>query len=250
MVVTNAFGNVTSAAALLTVNPAGGGPAFSYFGSFARYPATDNGSSGSPSTVAIAPPAGMSSGQLAVVVAAYRSTGNKGQTVNVSAAAGQAWHAEPAFLTPSGQMYLRVFWTEFTGTWSGNPSFVVNTGGGSVDAYTLYGLVFNAAPGVGIDVPFSPVALGNTSSLSHGGIAPTVNGALVLVGVGQARDATLSGWTAGWTNANGETQWRNQRGNDSVLGVAYKIVPAGPTGAAGATASESKDSAAFMIAFR
>ena len=252
VVVTNPYGQATSTAALLTVNSSGGGGGgapFSYFGSFSRYPTSDNGSSGSPSTVAITPPGGMSSGQLAVVVTLYRSTGNKGQTVDVSAAGGQTWHSEPAFLTPSGELYARVFWCEFNGTWSANPSFVVNSGGGSVDAYTLYGLVFNAAPGVGIDVPFSAVSVSG-SSLSHGGIAPTVNGALVLAGVGQIRAATLSGWTSGWTNANGESQWRNARGNDSVLGVAYRIAPAGPTGTVGAMSSESKAGTAFMIAFR
>ncbi len=250
--VSNTFGTADSATAAITVNTGGGGGGapFSYFGSFSRYPTTDNGSSGSGKTVAIAPPAGMTSGQLAVVVTLYRSTGNKGQSVNVSAAGGQTWHSEPEFLVPSGELYERVFWTEFNGTWSANPSFIVDTGGSSADAFTLYGLVFNAAPGVGIDVPFSPVDLGSTSSLHHSGIAPTVDGALVLVGVGQARLATLSGWTAGWTNANGETQWRNSRGNDDVLGVAYKIAPSGPTGAVGATSSESKESAAFMIAFR
>ncbi len=248
--VSNTFGTADSATATITVNAGGGGPAFSYFGSFSRYPTTDNGSSGSGKTAAIAPPGGMTNGQLAVVVTLYRSTGNKGQSVNVSAAGGQTWHSEPAFLVPSGELYARVFWTQFNGTWAANPSFIVDTGGSSADAFTLYGLVFNAAPGVGLDVPFSPVDLGSTSSLHHGGITPTVDGALVLVGVGQIRSATLSGWTAGWTNANGETQWRNTRGNDNVLGVAYKIVQAGATGAAGATSSESKESAAFMIAFR
>jgi uncharacterized repeat protein (TIGR01451 family) len=223
---------------------------FSYYDAFARYPATDGGSSGSATTVAIAPPAGMSSGQLAVVIAAYRSNGNVGQSVDVSEPGGQTWHAEPAFQTPTGQMYVRVFWTQFTGAWSANPSFALNTGGSSANAFTLYGLVFNASSPVVVDVPFTALALGSTSSFVHDGVSPAVNGELVIGGFAQADDAAMSAWTTGWTNANGETQWRNQRGDDSAVGVVYRIGPPGPTGALTATSSKDKDAMGFMLAFR
>ena len=84
------LGTATSAAATLTVLP-GATPHFSYFGSFARYPTTDNGSSGSATTSAIAPPAGMSTGQLAWSSRRIATTGNKGQSVTVSATGGQTW---------------------------------------------------------------------------------------------------------------------------------------------------------------
>ncbi len=249
VVVTNSSGTATSTAATLTVLP-GTTPHFSYFGSFARYPSTDNGSSGSSTTIPIAPPAGMSSGQLAVVVAVYRTTSDKGQSVAVSATGGQTWQTQPVYFSASGKLYVRVFWAQFNGTWSGNPSFALNTGGTSADAYTLYGIVFNAAPNVLVDVPFTALGLGVTSSFSHSGITPTVNGALVIGGFVQARSSVFSSWTSGWTNPNGETQWRNHRASSSTLGLAYEIVSAGPTGAMHASADDTDESAAFMLAFR
>ena len=61
---------------------------------------------------------------------------------------------------------------------------------------------------------------------------------------------TLSSWTSGWTNPNGEKQWRNNRGDTSVFGLAYQVMgAAGATGPLSAVASGSNSSAAFIIAF-
>ncbi len=249
VIVTNAAGSATSAPATLTVLP--NGVQFSFFGNFARYPATDGGSSSSSKTVAIAPPASMTAGQLAVVFAVYRSTATLGQTVDVSAAGGQTWTSEPAFLSASGKTYVRVFWTQFNGTWSANPSFLLNTGNGaSANAFTLYGMVFNVAGDAFVDVPMLSMELGSTAALSHGGITTATDNTLVIGGFVQPHLSTFSGWTAGWTNPNGETQWRNTRGDDSVIGVAYKTMgAAGPTGALSATSSFATESVAFMLAF-
>ena len=248
--VTNVAGSTTSTAATLTVLSGGGGAsAFSYFGSFSRYPTSDAGSSSSSKTVAIAPPAGMSAGQLAVVFAFYRDTSDHGQSVSVSGTGGQAWTAGTPFLSSTGHLYIRVFWTVFNGTWSASPSFALATST-SANAFTLYGVVFNAPAGANVNAAFTPVDLGTTALVSHPGVTTTVSGALVLGGVVQDSSETLSSWTSGWTNPNGETQWRNNRGDDSVFGLAYKVMgSAGATGSLSAVASDTNQSAAFMIAF-
>jgi hypothetical protein len=251
VVVTNGYGTATSAAATLTVNSSGGGAsAFSYFGSFSRNPTTDGGSSGSSKTVAITPPAGMTAGQLAVVFAFYRDNGDHGQSVSVSGTGGQAWTASAPFLNSTSHLYIRVFWTLFNGTWSAGPSFAVTTSSSSANAYTLYGVVFDAPAGANVNAAFAPVDLGTTALVSHPGLTTTVSGALVLGGVVQDSDETLSSWTSGWTNPNGETQWRNARGDTSVFGLAYKIMgAAGATGSLSAVATDTNPSVAFMIAF-
>ena len=169
VVVSNVFGTATSAVATLTVNSSGGGggggggggaSAFSYYGSFSRYPTTDNGSSGSSKTAAVTPPGGMSAGQLAIVFALYRDTSSHGQSVSVSATGGQAWTASAPFLSTTGALYVQAFWTLFNGTWSASPSFALTTSS-SANAFTLYGVVFNAPAGTAVDVAFTPVDIGD-----------------------------------------------------------------------------------------
>lgn len=198
--------------------------AITYVGS-ASNPA-DNGRADA-TVVAVTPPAGMQSGDLVVLIANARETG---QTLAISNAGGQTWTAETANTTNTTQ---RIFWARYNGTWLANPS--VSFPGGA-NSTTVVMHVFR--PTAVFNTWAIDVALTNGSfTAGAGGLNKTIagintvtDGALVLATWASPDDNQWAVQTAGWTHA-GNSQYRNRDGADASQSAVYMVMPtAGATG--------------------
>lgn len=185
-----------------------------------------------PSNVSVTPSGTWNAGDLAVLIAARRSTddftmGNDG---------GQSWNA--GTLRQSGTSgAVKVYWCRFNGTWSNNPSIV-----SIASATALISVVLGRA------VPTSST---NTWALdvaesSHTFNAPTTPFDVTATGQTAVAASTITfaifysldnnTWSlqsGGWTNL-GNAQYRNSDPSafrDQSLSIAYKVqTSAGATG--------------------
>ena len=185
---------------------------------------SDNGSFSGP-TAALTPPTGMQTGDVVVVIAAYRGSA----TLNINNTGGQSWTAlgqQNYLLSESA----RIFYAVYNGSWTSNPS--VTNGSGTLGLTAVMHVFRNVDPEV-IDT----AQVAGTFSAPTGkrdvtipGI-PTINdGALVLAAWTTIDNNTWGIQTSGWSNV-GLAQYRNQAGNDSSISTAYKLIPtAGASG--------------------
>ena len=198
--------------------------AITYVGS-ASNPADTVGLDGT--VVAVTPPAGMQSGDLAVLIANAREAG---QALAISNAGGQTWTAEAANTTNTTQ---RIFWARFNGTWAANPSVSFPAGANSTT------VVMHVFRPTGVFNTWAiDVALANSSfTAGAGGLNKTItgintvtDGALVLATWATPDDNLWAVQTAGWAHA-GNSQYRNRDGNDASQSAVYRVMPtAGATG--------------------
>lgn len=184
----------------------------------------DNGSLAGPS-VSITPPAGMQTGDVAVIIANYRASA----IITMSTPGGQTWTALPQ-ITNGTTNTSRVFYAVYTGNWVNNPRV---TAGGTSGLTVVMHVLRNVDPTSVLDVAqtagaFTAPAAPNDVAIT--GINTLTDGSLVLAIWATGDDNTWGLQTAGWANL-GLAQYRNLQGNDSSLTTAYKIVsPAGPSG--------------------
>ena len=178
-------------------------------------------------TVVVTPPALMQAGDLVVLIANARESG---QALAISATGGQTWTTEVANTATTTQ---RIFWARYNGTWSANPSVSFPAGANST---TLVMHVFR--PTLSSNTWALDVALTNSSFVAPGGlrdvtitgINTVTGGALVLATWVSIDNNTWGLQTAGWANA-GNAQYRNGDGNDASQSAAYKVMPtAGASG--------------------
>ncbi len=207
-----------------------------------HYPTVENTNGIGPGPRAVTPPATLQTGDLYVIVAAYR--GNA--TLSIANAGGQTWNAEA--ISQANGVSARVFWTRFNGTWAGTPS-VTNTTG--TEALTAYSFAFAMSAGMHPEIDV-PVLTG-----SHSGGAVTVPsfatntaGTLVLAGWLADENNTWSAPTTGWS-VPGSQQWRNTQGEDTSLALAYRVfTAAGPTGSVARTESDTDPGLYFRLAWK
>ena len=187
-----------------------------------HYPTVDNTNGTGPGPRAVTPPATLQTGDLYVIVAAYR--GNV--TLSMADTGGQTWAAEAT--TQANGVTARVFWTRFNGTWAGTPS-VTNTAG--TEALSVYSFAFAITAGMHpeIDVPvFSGGHSGGSVTVPS--FATNTAGTLALVGWLSNENNTWSAPTTGWS-VPGQQQWRNTQGEDTSLALAYRLLTSiGATG--------------------
>jgi hypothetical protein len=170
------------------------------------------------------------------------------RTLTMSETGGQAWTAE-ANTQANGQT-VRVFWAQFNGTWSANPSVTNTTGTGPL---TVYSFAIDLAPGTypEIDVPFGT---GNHSggTVTVPSFSTNTPGALALVGWISADNNTWGTPTTGWSSPGGQTQWRNNSSVDNSIALAYRnIASAGTTGSIARTQTNGPDAGLyFRMAFK
>lgn len=99
-----------------------------YFGS-ASAP-TDNGSTNEPVTSAVTPPASMVAGDLVVFVGQL-GVATTGQ-MSISATGGQTWNTLGE--TAANAVCVAVWWCEYNGTWSADPSIAFAAQSGTIPA--------------------------------------------------------------------------------------------------------------------
>lgn len=204
--------------------------AISYFGSSVN-PADNTSFLDTANPCVITPPGSMVSGQLVVVEVEF-SDSTTTRDITLSAGGGQAWSQ---FIHHGAPHNYALFWCQFNGTWSTNPSWG-HGGGALTSGFSARMQVFSASGGSptwAVDVadsvatyaapgsPFNVTTTGQTTVSSN-----TVTVAIFTCGTGTI---TWSLQTAGWSNPGGATQWRNTSGG--VVSVAYLIQTAsGATG--------------------
>ncbi len=241
--VSNAFGpSVDSSAATISITVA---PpvTFTPLGVGTHFPTVDNADGPGPGPRAITPPA-VQLGDMVVIVAAYGGTA----TLTMSETGGQAWTAE-ANTQANGQT-VRVFWSQFNGTWTANPAVTNTTGTGPL---TVYSFAVDLAPGTypEIDVPF---VSGNHSggTVTVPSFSTSTPGALALVGWISADNNTWAAPTTGWSMPGGQAQWRNNSSADNTIALAYRnIASAGATGSIARTQTNGPDTGLyFRMAFK
>jgi hypothetical protein len=189
----------------------------------------NEGATGTPAPMTVAPPASMTDGMLALLWA----YGERSRTFSMSETGGQTWnsgtnHADGTYGS------FRLFWSRFNGTWSANPSAVVDaadygsmsvgllafsptTSANTWDVDVAEAFATYAAPGAPYDVTLTGVT--------------TIAADTVTLGFWTSRfDSQWALQTGGWSNPGGATQWRNAASDDSIS-VGYKIqTAAGATG--------------------
>lgn len=191
-------------------------------------PAVDGGSV-SLINFSAPPPAGMQEGDYVVAVFHVASSG---VTLSITNTGGQTWVEESQIAVPGGSTHVRVFHCRFNGTWDANPVFSHNLESGR--AGLLHISVWrNVDETTALDAPYTSEPFAAPSSPYHvtrPEIVTQTDGAVALA-IWNSRDN--NSWalvTPGWTNVNGETQWRDS--SISSISMAWKkVTPAGGSGA-------------------
>lgn len=178
----------------------------------------------------ITPPASMVAGQLAIIFSDSMSA-NAARIHEISQAGGQTWNTYDRETTGFN---IGIFWCQFNGTWSANPSIsetanvaseglqaamlVVSPSGGSptwsVDSSSPS--TFYSAPAS----PFNVTVPGVTT-----GAANTIAIPYWFTGVTALPSPAYTLQTAGWAAPAGVAQWRNASRGTIALGVQVFTAP-------------------------
>ncbi len=186
-----------------------------YYGS-ASNPA-DNGAANEPTTLAVTPPSNallgpMRAGDLVALIGLDRIAA-PASPMAISATGGQSWTT--ADITGANTADIAIFWCQFNGTWTADPSIIFAAEGGTIPVSAVMHVWRPTEPGTWrID---TAIAGGAEASAS-----PTVITGITL----NKRDTvTLAAWLipnistwgtlagAGWA-VTGEAQYRNSAGSD------------------------------------
>lgn len=193
-----------------------------YFGSSSPNPA-DNGTANEPTTLAVTPPASMVSGDLAILIGLQRSTSLASMTL--SATGGQNW-VTTAGVAQNTSSAL-VFWCQFNGSWSADPSIAFAAQGGTI-ASTVVMHVFRPATTIRtcwtVCNDFLGAAEASASPMVITGITPTRDDNITLACwliTNISTWGTLSG--TGWDKTGMSAQYRNQAGSDTSATFAYQL---------------------------
>lgn len=184
----------------------------------------DAGTNATNPTV-VTPPTGMQAGDLVILEAAHAA--NTG-TLAISNAGGQTWNALTQRV--GGTQTVNLFWAQFNGTWSANPS--VNMVSAINNIVVMH--VFrpgHSASSWAVDVPEASSAYAAVGTVTIPSVITQTDGALVFAAWTSADDNTWNNLTGGWNTA-GNAQYRNTSGaNDQSVSSAYMVkTTAGPTG--------------------
>lgn len=228
--------------ALLAIVPAARASAPTFHGS-ASNPA-DNGSQADAATLTITPPASMSSGDLVVVlctvqVAAFATA------PSVNATGGQSWSAG-SDITGANDMDVRVFWTQYNGTWGANPSFTIASESGTQPASCIMHVFRPSAVGTWeVDTAIAGGAEASADPITVTGFTPNKKDTVSLACALIPNASTFSEDSSDWTITS-TAQYRNTAGSDLSVSCAYQL-----KGAAAATgdASFNPSTAAAGISF-
>lgn len=172
----------------------------------------------------IVPPGSMTAGQLVVILSDSMSA-NASRVHSISATGGQTWNT--AFTTITA-FNTGVFWCQFNGTWSTNPS--VHVGGTAVSEGMQAAMVVVNPSGNGptwtlessgtntnYAAPASPF------NVTTAGLTPasqnTIAFAYWFTGTSVLPSPAYTLQTAGWSAPSGQAQWRNTNRGTIAVGV-------------------------------
>jgi hypothetical protein len=186
----------------------------------------DNGAQAGPTASFANPPiASMAAGDLVVIVAAYRGTG---QTLAIGNAGGQSWTSNTNHNSSTATLTIRSFYCVFNGTWSAAPTVTVTSG---TLAITAVMHVFRPTSGftwsvVGINNPISQSAPGSPFTCTATSSSSGASGAFGIGVIATDDDNTWGTLASNWTQL-GTGQYRNTQGNDTSIYFGYWLTDPG-----------------------
>jgi hypothetical protein len=196
----------------------------------------DNGAANEPVTLDITPPASMASGMLAIIAGNMRSATSG--LITQSALGGQTWPVIRAGTNAgNNSVNLALWFAEFNGTWSANPSLAFASATGTIPTTAILP-VFQGATSWAIDVAVSSAAFSAASTVTRTGLTTAHNEAIVIAAFTNGTNNTWGGISgAGWTQLG--TQWRNTAGSGIVVAFAYQYVPTSGTATGNVSLTQS-----------
>lgn len=205
-------------------------PLFSYSQTFvgdASNPG-DPGSQTGPGPLAITPPGGLNAGDLVIIFGQYRTSS---RTISIDEDGGQSWNTANTYTTGASAQSTVVFWCEFNGSWSANPS--ISLPAGNTQSFSGMMYVFRPSdPASQWAVDVLANSNDNSNSFAITGVTTTLPNTVTMAFWSSGNDYTwgsLSG--TGWSKTGLSAQYRNLGGSDQSHSAAYKIMAAaGATG--------------------
>lgn len=173
----------------------------------------------------VVPVSGMVIGDLCVVTCTARNDDNA--PITISNTGGQTWTTSFTYSEAGGDgQATRMFWCQFNGTWSANPTFTFTLGSATSPKTAVMNVfrsgsavfdawVFEANGAVNADSS-SPITI-NSITTTHPATITLANWYVSNVSVYSA----FTGAT-GWQNITPPSQYRNLAGLDSSVSFAYK----------------------------
>jgi len=203
---------------------------------------------------AITPPASMTSGQLVVIFSDSMSA-NGARVHHISQAGGQTWNT--AFTTTTA-FNTGVFWCQFNGTWSANPSVAV-TSNATSEGFQAAMLVISpsgASPTWSLESSGTNTNYAAPSSpfnVTTSGLTPVTQNTIAVAywftGVSVLPSPAYTLQTSGWVAPGGAAQWRNSNRGTVALGVNLGTSPGSPTGSVTTQMSASQGGWTNMMIF-
>lgn len=197
--------------------------AITYFGS-AVNPADNAAFLDTSIPCVITPPASMVAGQLVIVEVEFNNNTTT-RDIAISATGGQTWNS---FVHHGAPHNYALFWCQFNGTWSANPSWTHGSATVSVGFSARMQVFSPSSPGTptwAVDVADSAATFatpGSPFDVTTTGQTPVAaNSVTVAVFTCGSGSVTWSLQTGGWSNPSSATQWRNSNGG--TVSVAYLI---------------------------
>jgi hypothetical protein len=200
------------------------------------------------------PPSSMVAGDMVIAVATQYEPSF---ALSNSTTGGQTWSVIGTADYSNGYSMLTEYYCAiFTGTWSGDPSFVSSASYGGF-AMSVDLIVYR--PGAGKQLSCTPdVALTygqynvTTSTITITGQTPTASASVVTLAAWRWADAeTMSGLTAGWTTRGVDDDILNSAGGTIGRSFADKIQSsAGATGNVTLTASAMPAAVTSIVTFK
>jgi len=210
----------------------------------------DNGAANEPTTLAVTPPASMVTGDLVVLIGWQRSTSLASMTL--SADGGQKW--ETTVGVAQNTSSAKVFWCQFDGVWTADPSIAFAAQGGTITSHVAM-LVFRSA---------NPIGAVWTLCNAFLGAAEASASPVVITGITPARpdNVTLAMWLitnistwgtlsgVGWSKTGLTAQYRNTGGSDTSASFAYQLQGvAAPTNDVSQVPSTATTGCSFTMAW-
>jgi hypothetical protein len=191
----------------------------------------------------------MVAGDLVVVIIVGGLTATSAEAVNN--AGGQSWSSR-ADMTGANNIDFQMFWCQFNGTWSANPSFTIAAESGTIPISVIMHVFRPDAAGTwAVDQAFTGGSEASASPVVITGVTNTHKDTVTLAGCGIRAAAPTWGSVSGsgWT-ATGTAQYRNTNGTDLSCTFAHRLAAAsGASGDVSITPSGAAAGASFIASW-
>lgn len=192
---------------------------------FGKASSVADGGSSAAAVQTITPVPDMLAGDLCIVTCTARNDDNA--PITISNTGGQTWNTSFTYSEAGGDgQASRMFWCQFNGTWSANPTFTF-TLGSATSPKTAVMNVFRSGSPVFDHWTFEangPINSDSSSPITINSITTTHPATITLANWYVSNVSVYTSFTgaAGWINITSPNQYRNLSGLDSSVSFAWK----------------------------